>query len=69
MSDATIRTRCACGWLAEGPPDEVVPATIEHGLRLHNMRATADQVLAMAEGVGGTTAQPETDRPAEAERR
>jgi len=39
--------RCACGWEARGFEDEVVAATEEHGARLHNMRPTRDQVLAM----------------------
>jgi predicted small metal-binding protein len=49
MDERRIRTRCACGWEASGPQDEVVEATIEHGLRLHNMEATPDQVLSQAE--------------------
>jgi len=39
-----------------GPEDEVVPATIEHGQRLHNMTATREAVLAMA--VAGPTTTP-----------
>ena len=53
MSERRIRTRCACGWEASGPEDEVVEATIEHGRRLHNMVATRDQVLSQAEEVDG----------------
>jgi predicted small metal-binding protein len=49
MDERRIRTRCACGWEASGPQDEVVEATIEHGRRLHNMEATTDQVLSQAE--------------------
>jgi len=41
-----ITNRCACGWEITGPVDEVVTATIDHGARIHNMRATRDQVLA-----------------------
>jgi predicted small metal-binding protein len=48
MADPTITVRCACGWEAAGPENEVVPATIEHGHRLHNMTATREDVLAMA---------------------
>jgi hypothetical protein len=51
VDERRIRTRCACGWAAEGPEDEVVAATIDHGLRLHNMAATREQVLERAEGV------------------
>lgn len=49
MDERRIRTRCACGWEASGPQDEVVEATIEHGRRLHNMEATPDQVLSQAD--------------------
>ena len=50
MSDAgPIRVRCACGWETVGEADEAVAATQEHGLRVHNMAATRDEVLAMAE--------------------
>jgi hypothetical protein len=51
MSERTIRTRCVCGWETSGSVEAVVQATIEHGRRLHNMDATPDQVLAMAEPV------------------
>jgi predicted small metal-binding protein len=47
MTDATLTVRCACGWEATGLEADVVPATIEHGRRLHNMEATPEQVLAM----------------------
>jgi predicted small metal-binding protein len=50
MEQANLRIRCACGWEVRGTEDEVVPATQEHGLRLHNMAATRDEVLAMATG-------------------
>jgi len=39
------RLRCACGWEVTGTVDEVVPAVIDHGARLHNMQATRDEVL------------------------
>jgi predicted small metal-binding protein len=48
MTDETLAVRCACGWEATGTEADVVPATIEHGRRLHNMKATPEQVLAMA---------------------
>lgn len=51
MDERRIRTRCACGWESNGPVDEVVEATIEHGRRLHNMVAIRDQVLTQAEDV------------------
>jgi hypothetical protein len=43
-----LTVRCACGWLTSGTDDAVVEATMAHGLRLHNMAATRQQILAMA---------------------
>jgi predicted small metal-binding protein len=66
MPDPTITVRCACGWEAAGPEEEVVLATIEHGHRLHNMTATREDVLAMAVAAPErATADPSTpdDRP------
>jgi predicted small metal-binding protein len=45
------RAQCACGWEVTGTEAEVVPAVMEHGERLHNMRATREQVLAQLETV------------------
>lgn len=39
---------CACGWETTGSADEVVAATQEHGLALHNMDVTREQALEMA---------------------
>lgn len=44
-----LLVRCACGWEISGPEDVVVEGTQEHGRRAHNMVATREQVLAMAE--------------------
>jgi len=44
-SPTVVTNRCACGWEATGPVDEVVAATIDHGSRIHNMTATREQVL------------------------
>ena len=41
--------RCDCGWQARGTEDEVVSAAVEHGRLVHNMTASRDQILAMAE--------------------
>jgi hypothetical protein len=41
-------SRCACGWSVTGSTDLVIAATIEHGERIHNMAATAEQVMARA---------------------
>ena len=48
MDDETITVRCACGWKTTGLEQDVVAATTEHGLQLHNMTVTRDEVLAMA---------------------
>jgi predicted small metal-binding protein len=56
MSDDVIRVRCVCGWEATGSEDEVVAATSEHGERVHNMRATRAEILAMAIPVGEASA-------------
>ena len=47
MTDV-LTVRCACGWQTNGTDDAVVAATTAHGLRLHNMAATREQILAMA---------------------
>jgi predicted small metal-binding protein len=44
----TLRVRCACGWETSGSEEEVIAATGDHGLRVHNMRATREEILAMA---------------------
>jgi predicted small metal-binding protein len=46
-----LRTRCVCGWESTGGEDEVVAATLDHGLRVHNMAGTREQVLERAERV------------------
>jgi predicted small metal-binding protein len=47
MTDASVRLRCACGWETRGAEEEVIAAATEHGARVHNMRPTRDEVLAM----------------------
>jgi len=47
MTDEPMRLRCACGWEAAGEENELIAAATEHGERVHNMRPTRDQVLAM----------------------
>lgn len=48
MAEGSMRVRCACGWEATGTEEEVIAATAEHGERVHNMRATRAEILAMA---------------------
>jgi len=42
-----MRLRCACGWEASGTEEELIAAAAEHGERVHNMRPTRDEVMAM----------------------
>jgi predicted small metal-binding protein len=49
------RLRCECGWEVTGTAEEVVPQVIEHGERLHNMRATREQVLSRLESIEQTS--------------
>jgi len=46
--DDRLMASCACGWKVVGSPDEVVAATSDHALRVHNMPATREQILAKA---------------------
>jgi predicted small metal-binding protein len=55
VEPADLYVRCVCGWEVRGAEEIVVPATQEHGRRLHNMAASRDEVLAMA-----TREAPET---------
>lgn len=49
MTDAPrLQVACACGWRTIGTEPEVVAATQAHGVQLHNMEVTRDQVLAMS---------------------
>jgi predicted small metal-binding protein len=47
VTDAPMHLRCACGWETSGTEEELIAAATEHGERVHNMRPTRDQVLAM----------------------
>ena len=47
MTDEPMLLRCACGWETSGTEDELVAAATEHGDRVHNMRPTREEVLAM----------------------
>jgi predicted small metal-binding protein len=41
--------KCACGWEVSGTEEEVVTATQAHAERLHNMRASREDVLSRIE--------------------
>ena len=51
MNASQLLIRCVCGWSTVGTKAEVVPATQEHGRRIHNMAATHEEVLAMSSPV------------------
>ena len=46
-----LRTSCVCGWEKVGTEDEVVAAPLDHGLRVHNMAGTREEVLQRAERI------------------
>ena len=47
--DATVLVvTCACGQQWRGNHDELIPAVQQHGLDVHNMPVTPEQVVAMA---------------------
>jgi hypothetical protein len=49
MGDEILVARCGCGWEHRGTPAEIVAATQEHALRVHNMEARPEEILANAE--------------------
>jgi len=57
LDEPSITVRCVCGWETSGPEEDVVAITIDHGLRVHNMAATREEVLAMAIATTGVTAE------------
>jgi predicted small metal-binding protein len=57
LDEQSITVRCVCGWETSGPEEDVVATTIDHGLRVHNMAATREEVLAMAIATTGVTAE------------
>jgi hypothetical protein len=51
ISGELMRVGCACGWEVVGTEEVVVAAVLDHGLRIHNMPGTREQVLASAQPV------------------
>ena len=52
MSDnGLLRVGCVCGWEVVGTEEEIVPAVLDHGQRVHNMPGTREDVLANAKPV------------------
>jgi predicted GNAT family acetyltransferase len=58
-----LRTRCVCGWESTGSEDDVVAATLDHGLRVHNMGGTREEVLERAERVAPHASEPPAGGP------
>jgi predicted small metal-binding protein len=66
MSDQRLlHVGCACGWEVTGTENDIVPAVLDHGERIHNMPGTREQVLANArpvdeprEAAGGKSSDP-----------
>jgi uncharacterized protein len=58
-----LRTRCVCGWESTGSEDDVVAATLDHGLRVHNMGGTREEVLERAERVAPQAPEPPAGEP------
>lgn len=61
MSAQRLEVRCACGWRTVGTEDEVVVATTQHGIDLHNMQVTRDEVLAMSRPADDVPEPPPAD--------
>jgi predicted small metal-binding protein len=57
MAAETLHLRCACGWETSGSEAEVTAAALEHGLRVHNMRASREDILAMATPAPGSASR------------
>ena len=51
MSEGLLRVGCVCGWEVVGTEEEIVPAVVNHGQRVHNMPGTREDVLANAKPV------------------
>ena len=49
--DGLLRVGCVCGWEVVGTEEEIVPAVLDHGQRVHNMPGTREDVLANAKPV------------------
>ncbi len=39
---------CLCGWQCRGTEDEVVEQVIHHGLEVHGIESTREEILAIA---------------------
>jgi predicted small metal-binding protein len=66
MSDEQLlRVGCVCGWEVIGTADEIVPAVLDHGERIHNMAGTREQVLANAQPIGPAAGAATEPSPSE----
>ena len=61
MTDTPMRLRCACGWEVVGTEEELVAAATDHGARVHNMRPSRDEVLAMVVTDGAPAPEGQAD--------
>jgi len=46
-----LEVKCDCGFEVRGSEEKIIAAVQKHGQEAHNMRATREQVLAMARQV------------------
>ena len=64
MSDGgLLRVGCVCGWEVVGTEEEIVPAVLDHGQRVHNMPGTREDVLANATAYVAPTPEPARAEP------
>ena len=61
--DGLLRVGCVCGWEVVGTEEEIVPAVLDHGQRVHNMPGTREDVLANAKPVEAPTPEPPEPNP------
>ena len=63
MSEGLLRVGCVCGWEVVGTEEEIVPAVVNHGQRVHNMPGTREDVLANAKPVVQPQPEPAGAEP------
>ncbi len=51
VTPVELLVRCDCGFEARGSEEKLIAAVQRHGEEAHNMKATREQVLAMARQV------------------
>ena len=58
-----LRVGCVCGWEVVGTEEQIVPAVLDHGQRVHNMPGTREDVLANAKAVDAPAPEPAGAEP------